>query len=150
VFEFTLTQKIWTRILFSVTNIFNSKPMESTEILIYAKNGQVIEGGLTNMKGEYETKLELGSSFKIYTKKEGYVDLYQEFLASTSAITEKVHIRLIPKSKEPSPKFEIITTYKESLYNVALHAVCPDGSVINEKHDSTPHFKIKYDEIISG
>ena len=124
-----MTQKIWTKIIFSVINIFTSKIIEGTEVMIYSKSGQLIEGGVTNQRGEYDTKLELGAAFKIYSKKEGYVDIYQEFVATTSAITEKVAIRMIPKSKDPQKKFEILATYKENLYNVALHAVCPGFTI---------------------
>jgi hypothetical protein len=105
--------------------MFDSKPVEQVELLIYDRGGHLLETGRTNANGIYETKIELASTFKIYTKKEPFVDMYQEYLATTTAIMDVVLIRLIPKNKDPEGKFEIIAAYPEETYNVALHAICP-------------------------
>ena len=119
-FNFQLTPKIMTKINFIAIDMISTKPLKNTSLMIYDRGGHFIKQANTNNIGQCELKLELGSTFKVYTKRDGYIDLYQEFIATTSAILEMMVLRLIPRAKENEPKFEIFAVYQESLFDVTL------------------------------
>jgi len=149
-FEFQMRKKILTNVGFAVVDMFTLTPLPDVEIMIYDHTSQLLASGNTEDQGQFGAKVELMTKLKIYTNKSNYVESYQEYMANTSAITEIIIIKMIPKDKTSSDNFEVIAAFPDDKFNVALQVICPDHTVVNEKNTSSQNFNIKYDELIAG
>lgn len=125
VFDFQLSKKMFTKAIFIAVDMFTMQPLPDVELLIYDQLGHLLSSGFTDHSGEYSKRVELMVKIKVHTTKENYIPLFQEFLVSSTAIVDKILIKMIPKHRVHENSFEIIATFPTKFFNIAMQALCP-------------------------
>ena len=164
VFDFQMMKKVLARVSFTAVDLFTLRPVNGVEVVIYDHISQQLGSGTTDESGQFSAKVEMMTKLKICTRKENYIEIYQEFMANTLALTESIIIKMIPKDRNSQENFEVIASFPADLFNVTLQVICPgtespfrnpsykplDHTTVNEKTPYSQPFNIKFDELVTA
>jgi hypothetical protein len=100
-----MVAKMESMAVFVIVDMYNSKPIPNVEITVYDDIGTVMQKGMTDDRGHFQSKINLLSRYQVRSKKEGYIELLQDFAGLTSSVLEKLCVRMIPKLANPVNDF---------------------------------------------
>lgn len=125
VFDIELNQTLVNNITFVTKNILSKEGVDRARIKIYESSGQLVANGETNNKGELELPLGFLRNYRIFTQREGYVDVFQEIRIDSETFQKRVEVLLIPITLQQGCTFEVYVVYHPSLFDYLFSLKAP-------------------------
>lgn len=127
VFDFEMTPVLVGSLTFFTKNMFTGERVGNVKIKVYDTSGKLLADGDTNAEGEINLPLCFLKGYKLFTRKTGFIEVYQDFRLDSDTYHKEVGIPLIPATNQRESAFEVLISYNPDLFNYLFNMRLPSN-----------------------